>query len=186
MHATRFVNSFELPNFLDEYKKTLRPGLNEQFLRDVGRCLRDAWNPATWDTAERTIDEVFRGYLKDILEEQSRGLKPGEARILDMALAIFEHPAFRNRLGAKDSPIFKSRDKLDNIAYAILQASEHGLLRKCEGYTNALEGRKGWEGWVCPTPFLVADEGRTRFCYESCGRQAKAVAKKNPKKGRKH
>jgi hypothetical protein len=183
-HATRFVNSFELPNFLDEYKESLRPGLSEQYLRAVGESLRSAWDKTKWESVGEQIEEIFRGYRKDILDS----LKPGEALVLplDSAVTAFAPPALRCLLGVKDSPIFKPRDELDKIAYAILQASQHGLLRMCEGHRNALEGRKGWEGWVCPTPFLVADEGRTRFCYESCGKHAKAVAKKNPKKGRNH
>jgi len=56
---------------------------------------------------------------------------------------------------------FKRRDVLDEIAYAILVASRRGLLRMCKGSEH--------KDWNCQTPFLVADEGRRRYCYGACG-----------------
>lgn len=64
---------------------------------------------------------------------------------------------------------FEPRDDLDRIAYAILQASERGLLRICRGHK---------QGWDCPTPYLVADEGRRVYCYMRCGDEAKLRAKR--------
>ena len=57
--------------------------------------------------------------------------------------------------------VYRRRDVLDDIAYAILVAARRGLLKECEGHKR---------GWRCPQRWLVADEKRRRFCYLECGK----------------
>jgi hypothetical protein len=167
MVATRFVNTFKLEDFTNTF--TLRPGQNEQFLRDLGIALREAWDEKKWDTAAENLEQIFADQKGAILSAMKPGIYPGLP-------SPFERPAFRIRIGHAD-PVFEPRDALDKIAHTILQASHHGLLKMCEGH------RRGWD---CPTPFLVADEERRKFCFNGCGDKAKAEAKRNPKKGRKN
>jgi len=162
--ATAFVNSRKLDEFM-RLHKNFRP-VPKEFLQSLGVVLRDAWDKDKWDGVEETFEQLFADQKAEII----RGMKPGEVRA--GLTSRFERAAFTIRLG-KGQPVFEPRDVLDEIAYAILRAASLGLLKTCEGKLK---------GWPCRTPFVVADEGRRRFCYETCGDQAKAEAKKNPKK----
>jgi len=183
--ATALVNfrSKKLERFVNDYWNSLQlrfygdKDAATKFLQNLGMVLRDAWDKGKWETAEPTLERIFAAH-RDPLEVH--GLKPGEGRILPlMTLSemkraeLFQRPAFKIRLGRKlprsgnPEPVFEPRDVLDEIAYAIMRAGSLGLLKTCEGKLN---------GWKCPTPYIVADEGRRRFCYESCGDQAKAEA----------
>jgi hypothetical protein len=169
--------SQKLKQFVDKHWDTLRLRFHENkpratvFLHDLGTVLRDAWDKGKWETAEQNLERIFAA--QD--DTELRSLKPGEVRILPLIkhAELFQRPAFKVRLGRKlprsgnPDPVFEPRDVLDEIAYAIMRAGSLGFLKTCEGQLN---------GWKCPTPYIVADEGRRRFCYESCGDQAKAEA----------
>jgi hypothetical protein len=182
--ATALVNfrSQRLTNFVNDNWDTLRLRFQEDkpkaksFLKNLGTALRDAWDKAKWETVEQNLERIFAAQDDTDL----RRLKPGEAQISPLMtiaemrrMELFRRPAFKVRLGRKlprsgnPEPAFEPRDVLDEIAYAIMRAGSLGLLKTCEGQLN---------GWKCPTPYVIADEGRRRFCYESCGDEAKAKA----------
>jgi len=190
--ATALVNARgtkqgdKLGRFMDKHWDSLQERFEgdrtvaTQFLADLAFVLRDAWDKGKWDPAEQNLERIFAAHPGI---SELRDLKLGESRIGPISKPRrFERPAFKVRLGHKiprnnqPTPIFEPRDVLDEIAYAVLRAGSLGLLKICEGKSK---------GWSCTTPYVVADEGRRRFCYETCGDQAKAEAKKKPKKGRK-
>jgi hypothetical protein len=196
--ATAFVNvrgarpGDKLARFIDKHWDSLQLRFNgdravaTRFLQSLGTVLRDAWDPRKRETAEQNIENIFAA---DSEIRELTDLKPGEARMGPVTTIsalkrkqLFERPAFKCLLGQKLSrnkqpmPTFEPRDVLDEIAYAILRAGSLGLLKTCEGERKE---------WGCKTPYLVADEGRRRFCYEFCGDYAKAEAKKNLTKARK-
>jgi hypothetical protein len=116
--------------------------------------LRKAWIPASREFAERLLEEIFAAPRASVTSSPDR-------------YAPIERAAFKIRLG-HSRPVFAPRDLLDRIAFAILRASERGLLRTCRGHKRK---------WNCPTPYLVADENRRVYCYEQCGDIAKSQAK---------
>jgi len=139
------------------------------FLKMLGAILREAWDKQKWETAEQNLEHVFAAEIDPKLGEVQIG------PVVMLSEFKFRRPAFQVRLGKKlprskqPAPTFEPRDVLDEIAYAILRASSLGWLKMCAGHLK---------GWHCPTPYLVAHEGRTRFCYEHCGDVAKADAKR--------
>jgi hypothetical protein len=196
--ATKFVNAHssgtapgnKLDRFMDKHWDSLKTRFDgdrlvaREFLRHLGSILRDAWDTGKWDTAEENLESVFAAPDKRKLSDELHSMKPGEGRMGPVtsisAMKLFRRPAFKIHLGKRlpknkpPLPTFEPRDVLDEIAYAILRASSLGLLKTCEGKRR---------GWGCIQPYLVADEGRRRFCYALCGELAKQEAPS--KKGRK-
>ena len=168
--ATAFVNlrhDIGMKKFMDDHRGNLR-SWPKKYLLELARVLRELWDTAKRETAEYNLEQIFAA-------PPEAEMAPGEIRRITAFEKAFQHPAFRIRLG-KDSPRFEPRDVLDEIAYAIVHAAENNLLKTCEGSLR---------GWPCPTPKLVADEGRRRFCYGSCGDQAKAEAKRKSERRKK-
>lgn len=176
--ATAFVNLDDkhpqrLEAFMRKYQRDLRPpgiwGATKEDILQIAHSLREAWDKGKWDTAAENLEHILAGYPREANKAMpSSGQWPNE-------YTPYLRSAFQIQLG-HEQPTFEPRDVLDQSAYAILRASALSLLKKCEGKKN----------WNCITPYLVADEGRRRYCYGTCGDEAKAEAKRNPKKGRKH
>lgn len=185
--ATALVNfhSAKLDRFVDDHWHSLQlrfggdKSAARTFLENLGMVLREAWDQAKWETAEQNLERIFAAQPGET-GDWNTGISPLLSLGQMKRAELFLRPAFKIRLGRKLSrtkepgPSFEPRDVLDEVAHAILRAGSLGLLRMCEGKKK---------GWRCPTPYVVADEGRRRFCYEACGDQAKAEAKKKPRKG---
>ena len=186
--ATEFVNATSAErarafwakhNDVDLRPLALGPGQASQaqdWLRRLARVLQEAWDPRTHDTAAHNLEQIFTDLYPESITRYIRQLeKSGGIGKLSNQAKRLERSAFKIRMGS-DRPVFEARDVLDEIGYAILHASSLGLLRKCKGAAA---------GWQCKTPFLVADERRRHYCYETCGNLAKAknrTAKRKRKK----
>jgi hypothetical protein len=179
--ATRFVNlnaandllvTPAVTDFIREYQRDLHLDVtsnNEKVVAMRSKQLREAWSTSNHEFAEQKLEEIFSDYRADRWDEEKRCLvsgQPPRTALTDRQTPA-ERPAFKVRLG-HSKPMFEPRDLLDQIAFAILKASERGLLRKCRGHQR---------GWQCPMPFLVADEKRRVYCYSRCGDEAKSRAK---------
>jgi hypothetical protein len=180
--ATRFVNlnaanddllvTPAVTDFIREYQRDLHLDVtsnNEKAVAVRSQQLRKAWSKSDPEFVEKQLEDIFSDYRSDLWDEARRGLVPGESLRTASTdrYTSNKRPAFKVRLG-HSKPVFEPRDLLDRIAFAILKASERGLLRKCRGHQR---------GWQCPMPFLVADEKRRVYCYSRCGDEAKSRAK---------
>lgn len=191
--ATEFVNAADAERASAFWAKqkdagrflrplALDPGQESRavdWLRGLAMALQEAWDPRTHETAAHNLEQIFADLYPESVTRYIRQLEKGRgiSKLSTGAKKFekFERSAFKVRMGS-DRPVFEARDILDEIGYAILRASSLGLLRKCKGAVA---------GWPCKTPFLVADERRRRYCYETCGNLAKAknrMAKRKRKK----
>jgi hypothetical protein len=176
--ATRFVNmntQEAADRFLREHGENIRPDCRHAVpLLHVAKLLRLAWDSNLWTGGEFALRLLFADHNRG----RFLATKAGEAELAHIPLQSFDQlefarPAFDVKLGSP-VPVFAARDLIDEVAYTILTAAAHGLLRYCEGSLKK---------WACPAPFLVADEQRRRFCYSTdakpgCGDEAKSVAKR--------
>lgn len=179
--ATRFVslkNELAVKSFLDDYKQWFAlSDVPSKPAPEAGvRILGSLHQLKKSGQSERFANERAaihkRNLLRQITQwsEWLRGAWGKDTDAAEDALAqILASGRVQTprqvRLGSAQ---IEPRDLLDRIAFAILRASECGLLRACRGREK---------GWKCPTPYLVADEKRRVYCYMSCGDEAKSQAK---------
>jgi hypothetical protein len=199
--ATQFVNlknELAVKNFRQEYRKWFpggdQPALVPPLDAQKFRAEDDEWvavndEPARTvqrppelekSTAERNAS--FESQLLRNLAEWSKQLRGAwSADVADrdardaaentLAQILYSDRGMKELRQVKlGSTQLEPRDLFDKIALVILKASERGLLRTCKGHKH---------DWPCPTPYLVADEGRRVYCYSRCGDEAKSRAKLN-------
>jgi hypothetical protein len=183
--ATQFVNlknELAVKNFRDQYSAWL--AVSDKPSESGPRILTSYKPLKTWSSQDRRrppqLEKIIaegnaiieQQFLQRIREwsKQLRGAWGDDRDTAENALAQMLDSDRLKELrqvklgGAQIEP----RDLFDEIALAILKASGRGLLRMCQGHK---------QGWLCSTPYLVADEKRRVYCYSHCGDEAKSRAK---------
>lgn len=206
--ATRFVNLKSrdvVRQFVMKHAGDLRsfplsgsdgqaPTVEERLENNVSVLVSNIWNLRSAWTREKhggllDAEKTIQGILFSVRVAQiGRGIVAVDHSSSDhediwASPAVEPAPYRKSRKQVDFFFRFKRRDVLDEIAYAILVASKRGLLRMCKGHIDHPE-------WNCQTPFLVADEGRRKYCYGACGENngielSKQWHRMNPRRSRK-
>jgi hypothetical protein len=152
-------------------QRWLRAPRRNKTFAEIAQELHSPQNQKRLETRSRNLAEIRQALIGKKWATRLRKAwdKPEDAkRICKKILAPERLLGGQLYRGSGEIVVGQIRDELDLIADVILRASQSGRLRICEGHEN---------GWDCPTPYLVADEGRRTHCYMQCGAEAKRRSK---------